>query len=52
MRQAPAKAANVCLTSLRLFSADVGTGCATSNFEIGFLDDDDWCGGDWWGRAS
>jgi len=33
---------NVCLTNVRLSSTDVGVGCATSNFLIGFLKDDDW----------
>jgi len=41
-KQPAANAANVCLTNVRLSSTDVGTGCATSNFQFGFLKDDDW----------
>ena len=33
----------MCLTSASFVSTDVGTGCDTSQFQIGFLDDSTWC---------
>jgi len=42
-RQAASDAANVCLTSIRFASADIGTGCDESSFLVGWLDDQDWC---------
>jgi hypothetical protein len=40
--QSAGSATNMCLTSLSLVSADVGTGCAVSQFQIGFVNDGDW----------
>ena len=40
--QPAASTENICLTNVRLSSTDAGTGCATSNFQFGFLKDDDW----------
>lgn len=40
--QSTASAENICLTNVRLSSADVGTGCNSSYFQIGFLNDSEW----------
>jgi hypothetical protein len=44
-------ATNMCLTSLSLVSADVGTGCAVSQFQIGFVNDGDWTNTLTWNQA-
>ena len=43
LAQAAGSSANVCLQSLSLLSSDVGGGCTTSYFQIGFVNDADWC---------
>jgi hypothetical protein len=48
---APSVAPNVCLASVNFVSADVGTGCAVSQFQIGFLDDSSWTSTITWNQA-
>jgi len=41
--QSASKAENVCLTGVQITSVELGAGCNSSYFQIGFLNDSDWC---------
>ena len=43
MAQSTSKAENVCLTGMQIISVELGSGCNSSYFQIGFLNDSEWC---------